>query len=334
VRAAAASPAAWQPTGLAERALRLSVTPGGALYARTERGLLRSSDGGATWIEVPLPPAPARGERSRELVTTDPTAEYTLYVHGAAGLYRSDDDGADWRVIVPTEARFLGLAVSPVDPHLLYLALAYGEFYASELVLMRSHDGGATWETLPEARSERCLWTAPILQAHPTDGGRLFLATGCVERPGLMGASIQQSFDRGMTWSALPTVRQQTGWRLLGGQGSAPERLYLDTSFNPDVTSNSAAYLARSDDDGQTWSQVMILPRTVIQGLAYDPTAPDRVYVGFRRGAVWSSDDGGGTWQPLGDGVTGELSDLALAADRRGLFAATSAGVWRLPLAS
>jgi hypothetical protein len=114
--------------------------------------------------------------------------------------------------------------------------------------------------------------------------------------------------------------------------------------------------LFRSDDDGATWSSVLVYrgggspgfggdPLTSaveIAGLAYDPADPDHIYVGRQAfptysgppdgGAVTTSTDSGATWSDLGAQDIGAVSDLALGIDGRNLYAATDHGLWRLRL--
>ena len=199
-------------------------------------------------------------------------------------------------------------------------------------MLLRSRDGGATWDTLPEARPERCLWVVPMLEAHPTDGERLFLSTGCLETPGIMAASLLQSVDQGASWSALSVPRFGVARRMVGGQGAMPGRFYLDMSYSADIATFSSAILLRSDDDGVTWDEVSSKRGTEITGLAYDAHFPEWVYVSLRHGGVLASRDDGRTWSPAARSDIGEVSDLVIPLDTRDLYAATRAGVWALRL--
>jgi hypothetical protein len=328
----------WGLTALHDNTRQLSAAADRTLSAWTSTGLYQTliekpyQVGGKDWSRVPLPADPAGGETYRALVTVDPTDASTIYAHGAEGLYKSSDRGGSWQLILPTDDRLLKLSVSPADHNLLYIALAHGERREGALVLIRSHDGGTTWDTLPEARSERCSWAVTLLEAHPADSERLLMSTGCVDIPGINNALLSRSVDQGATWSAVAVPASGAAWCMIGGQGFLPGRFFLDVSYSTDVASVSSAVLLRSDDDGVTWTPVLSKSGTVVTGLAYDALFPEWVYVSLRKGGVLASQNGGHTWYPSARQDIGEISGLVIPIGTRDLYAATGSGVWSLRL--
>jgi hypothetical protein len=118
------------------------------------------------------------------------------------------------------------------------------------------------------------------------------------------------------------------------------------------IASQGPSEVLRSDDDGATWTPILTFPHAYDQGvqvapfialdaIAYNPAAPDQVYVSTRevvsfegeygRG-VKASMDGGATWSDLGTVDIGVVRDLALGIDGQNLYAATDTGVWRMSL--
>jgi photosystem II stability/assembly factor-like uncharacterized protein len=336
VRAVATSTADWELTGLREPVLQL-ITPGsGAFFAVTQDALVRSDDGGSTWVRVALPPSPADQRFFR--VAVDPGDHRVIYAAGAEGLYRTTDDAASWTLVVPTRDSVLGVAVSGARGNVVYLALTAG---ATSFRFLRSSDGGATWEQLEEARSSLCLWGMPVLEPHPTDAQRVFRTAGCYAGRDTSDW-LRQSTDQGATWSDLLRPRFAFPGRLVGGQGVTPGRFYL--AANRDQRAGGATLYA-SVDDGITWTEALAFegggtaaqsgaPNIQLGGLAYDPLAPDRVYIGLAgdgRG-VRSSADGGSSWLGLGREELGAIHALALGVDRSNLYAATDQGLWRVRL--
>jgi len=116
---------------------------------------------------------------------------------------------------------------------------------------------------------------------------------------------------------------------LVGGEGTQPQRFYLVTWL---AASPGRSWLHRTDDDGQTWAQLLQSnPGELIGGLAFDPYNSDTVYVGWMTVGlgVKVSQDAGGSWSDLGldDQV---VNAIALGIDGLNLYAATNQGVWRL----
>ena len=109
----------------------------------------------------------------------------------------------------------------------------------------------------------------------------------------------------------------------------------------------------RTDDDGASWTSILTYrgggspgfagpdndptaPNVTLGGLAYDPSNPDRVYIGLTGdgSGVLTTPDGGATWCTLGQQPIGPVRDLALGIDGRNLYAATDDGVWRFELST
>ena len=105
------------------------------LIAGEDRGVLRTTDGGATWSMV-------RGLASATVYSfRASTSGDEVYAAGwGARLWRSTDRGASWEVVwyAPEIEAFLSVYIQPEDPrHLLVGTVARGVF--------ESLDHGASW---------------------------------------------------------------------------------------------------------------------------------------------------------------------------------------------
>lgn len=314
----------WEPTPLTGRVVELIAPASGAFFARTPDGLFRSDDGGSSWRQVNTPPGFHR-------VAVDPLDHTVMYVGANDGISKTTDDAATWTLVLPdTGRRAINVAVSPADRNLVYVALAGRNSISSDFWMVRSSDGGATWEPLEEHHNSLCGWGAPILAPHPADSARVFRAASCYAgRSVTFGEILNQSVDRGATWSKAFHVLPRFPTNVVGGYGAVPTRFYLAVHTGREPTT----WVYRSDDDGGSWSQMLEQPGAQVGGLTFDPSQPDRVYLGLTTGGVSASPDGGQTWIDLGRQDLARINDLAMGIDGQNLYAATDQGLLRLGLA-
>lgn len=207
-------------------------------------------------------------------------------------------------------ADFHALAFSPQNPDVVFFGHHNG--------IMRSDDGGRTWQPLVEQRNFDAMGLA-VAHANPRrvylaghdvfqvsdDGGRIWqpVATSLPgtdihgfalspDDPGhlfafVVGHGVFESLDAGRAW-------QRLGGQLpgdvtaLAAAGGDPETLY--------VGSGRSGVLS-SDDGGRTWARTSELSGTVL-ALAVDPSAPRTIYAGIN-GGLAKSTDGGASWTPL-----------------------------------
>lgn len=336
--------------------LRRVVAPAsGALFvvgqgADSALSLSRSDDGGDSWRPVALPAPPTSG--TAQVVAVDPSDHTTIYATGADGLYKTDDDAASWRALLPIVEPHVTIAISPADRGLVYLVLR-----AERTVrILRSQDGGESWETAYSHESAETACDDPVLIApHPTDPARVFANVVCDWRA---AGDLYQSRDRGATWS--PLLEQGSGSlrghpsAVAGGSGANPARLYAAFAEHwtkgPGFRINAPIY--RSDDDGESWQGRVVVPLVVsgpksqernpvvVESLAADPAAPDRVYIALRNarsrstGPLQTSGDSGATWTALDVGEARHALSVVLGVDRQHLYAVTDLGLYRLRLRS
>lgn len=316
----------WQPlydglpADVEVRYLAIHPRSPDTVYAGTQYGPYRSSDGGATWTGLPLPEGTAPEDQlvwSIRLHPRDP--ETVLVGTQGTGVFRSDDGGGSWTRL-PVEAppgavamgfpmRVIRLALDPGNAKDIYVALEVGG-------VVRSLDGGDTWESCNEnllALAERSAFKSRILSDTETEGmmdshalaispahpGQLWLAN----RMGLF-----LSGDKGATWKTIDIARYSdlTYARDILASQHDPERLYAALSG---AAVSDAGSLYRSDDFGETWRRFdngVSIDSTLMK-VAESVRSPDRVYCAARRGQVFGTEDGGVSWRTydLPDGVEG-----------------------------
>lgn len=150
--------------------------------ATVSRGLWRTEDGGASWVNViqDLPKSIPASSTIRKITMTATVPETIVYKSDGP-LVRSRDGGTTWEqvpLLAPGNTyQFLALAVSEVNPDELY--------YISGGNLFRSHDAGLKWQTLPLPVAR----IASSLHVHPQEGRTLIFggANPPKKKSGLFG---------------------------------------------------------------------------------------------------------------------------------------------------
>jgi photosystem II stability/assembly factor-like uncharacterized protein len=267
----------WEPAGngLPERKIWSIApdphAPAGALYAGVDGGhLFQSTDGGASWRELPgirdLPDAehwwgpfgpaifhsilPVAGQPGR------------IYAGlSVVGVLASEDGGASWRDAtaniprmphdgtedrLPELADIHKLALHPGDPRRLYATTHYGTF--------RSDDGSASWQSIGDGLPFEM--TRP-LALHPHDPDTLYLIchedTPDAYLPVIRGQLIvHRSKDGGRTWQAL-----SDGLPMQESCAVLREALDIDTSDpNSLYLGTNRGQVFASTDAGEHWRQI------------------------------------------------------------------------------
>jgi uncharacterized protein (DUF736 family) len=111
----------------------------GTVYAIGEFGLVRSVDAAASWSLLPQLPGSDAFIASSALAI-DPQSPATMYAGGYSFVWKSVDTGATWTKLTAAGRSFATVAVDPGNPATVFA------FDDLDGVLLRSPDGGATWE--------------------------------------------------------------------------------------------------------------------------------------------------------------------------------------------
>jgi hypothetical protein len=212
-------------------------------------------------------------------VALDPSDPRHLLV-GGGGVWESRDGGRTWTPRADDQPTLAigAVAFAPGDPLVAYAGTGQGEALAALGVgLLRSGDGGATWEPLV---AEALLGAGfHDLLVDPGDAGRLLAATT---------AGLWASPDGGRGWQRRLAGRS---WSVSAGAGG---ELLAGGEFG----------LHRSQDGGATWWRVP---------LASAPASFDRVAVAHASGGqvayvfaagdgvghLWRREDLGGAFDPV-----------------------------------
>ena len=288
-------------------------TNSSTIYAATEQGVLKSTDGGENWTGKPnrfgFPLKSPSGKDVREAgsglannsyvwtIAIDPLTPATLYAVTYDGVYKSTDAARSWNKLnaLPPDYYAGGIiTIDPVTPSTIYLAYA-GNSGSS---ILRSTDGGQSWNRLNNTSGI----VAGTLVLDPITPSTLYVLSFKPD------GYILKSTDGGQTWAAHPAIPP-------GSEGSlaidpvTPSTLYA-------VSSKGLGWVtSKSMDSGENWT-VVNTGAPPSQGFAVAPvglvaisrTTPATVYTGYfdielQEGHLAKSTDGGATWNAADTGL-------------------------------
>ena len=283
------------------RALLLRPGKPAVIFAGTQEGVYRSNDRGGHW-EALDDGAQGNDVWSLAVHPNDPDVIFAGFEPCA--ISRSKDGGNTWEkmdtsrvafpsittYMEPTAKRVIGIAIDPVDPMNMYAAIEVGG-------LLASRDGGESWDQLIDG---------PFLRNNTLDLHQVQVSAAAHETVHIATQiAMFRSRDRGDRWEHVQVEEMFPGGsycRDLLVAPDDPKTIYLAAGAGggaaPSGTVQSGA-LFRSRDTGETWERVDVgeVPPGRMMQVAIDQADPSRVCCAAYSGEVYSSADGGQSWQ-------------------------------------
>jgi photosystem II stability/assembly factor-like uncharacterized protein len=259
------------------------------LFAATDKGLFKSTDGGVTFErkETGLP------HRFCRNVIISPSRPDVMYVvmwsthakepwHG--GVYRSDDGGETW------------VARNTELPQMV----------------------------APETRAPQCTCNYARFLIDPRDPDRIFVGANS-----WWGAGLYRSTNGGRHWDKITYMRDDKknmdlGWITFTGIGV---KCIACAPSNPDVIFyGTSMRLMKSVDGGDHWRQCYTAQRpdgtwqtngaatTCVSRIAVDPHDSRRIYAGYADIGLMVSENGGESWARSENGLKrhGDLAEVVI----------------------
>jgi photosystem II stability/assembly factor-like uncharacterized protein len=281
------------------------VAAQGSRWAPSEdRGIYRSTDGGATWKRV-LFVSPSSGASELEMDPTNPKILYTTFWDfqrtpwairsggPGSGVWKSTDGGDTWAQLktgLPPVMGRIGFAIAPSTPSRLYALVE-----ADSGGLYRSDDAGATWRM---TSSNHFLLTRPwyfmTLTVDPKNPDMVYAP----------GFYFMRSTDGGASFGMRPSTHTDN------------HRLWINPANSQNMIQTNDGGAAVSFDGGDTWSTNANQPTAQFYYLQTDDLFPYNLYAGQQdAGSVMisSRENFGGegfpqNWKAIGGGETARLA--------------------------
>ena len=306
------------------------------LVGTVGQGILRSGDGGETWVRVGI----NNGLHSDALVRTlavKPGTSEIVFSGTDKGLYRSQDAGQNWSLIDSPMNGYCvwALAINTSDPQTMYA----GTGTPNTAAMFRSSDGGSTWEKRPMDAAAECpnvgvprvtgiaidpanpqhVWAGLEVDGlrYSRDGGDSWVSTnGAIPNLDVHNVAVAAgppktvvvvvnndvytSADDGVSWDRLgiKEVFPFTYPRGISVQPDNPNVIFVTIG---DSTPGRTGAVMRSKDTGKTWERLPlpVEPNTAMWVVNTQPADPNVVLAGSRYGYLYRSDDAGDSWTKL-----------------------------------
>lgn len=248
-----------------------------------DRGVFRSTDGGATWKKV-LYKDENTGASDLEIDPSDPNVVYASlwdarlgpsedgneFDGSGGGLFKSTDGGDTWRPLkkgLPADLAQIDVAIAPSNPRRLYATLSTTEpnqyMSGAGLGFFRSDDAGESWTRITTDPRPMMLiggGDLPVPRVDPHNPDVVYSASIVTSR----------STDGGRTWSSL--------------RGAPGGDDYQNVWISPD---DSNVILLGSDqgavvsvNGGRTWTTWYNQPTAQLYHVGVTPTFPYKVCSG------------------------------------------------------
>lgn len=298
--------AAGLPDNVEARAFAVHPHDHDVMYAGTQDGPYRTTDGGDHWQRVGFPD---RGAVVWSIALHPANPKIMFAGVAPIGIYRSDDGGDTWKKLAGAKspghcemgfpARVTRIAIDPGRPDEIYAALEVSG-------VIHSADGGETWTDvsapliklagLPHLKSrigsdidaEGMLDSHAITVSGATQG-TVFLAV----RMGLF-----RSDDRGASWHDMKIGRFSPLTYCRDVMVSPQDARVMYACLSPAARSFDGS-LYRSEDVGQTWRRFDrgIKANATMMAVTAHPGDSARVYCVSRCGQVFGTEDAGASWR-------------------------------------
>jgi len=250
-------------------------------FGSQPENVIRSTDGGATWINRTPPLAQPISCRGIAVDPSDSSTVITVFGGDFSGgeVWVSTDGGDSW------SDRSAGLPGNPLNA-VVYdgtrLLVGGGLLFGSQFVgLYESPDLGVTWNPLHDE-----TWPVLVVEdiaVDPSDSARIFVA--------IDGGGVNRTTDSGVTWQVGIGGTQALAGRSIRFRPGNSQELFLGTG---------SLAVFHSTNDGDTFVQssegISELNLFSIDASPLEPAQLAVAFQGLNDGGVFSSTDGGTTW--------------------------------------
>jgi photosystem II stability/assembly factor-like uncharacterized protein len=262
-------------------------------------GLLKSTDGGATW--VPTAMGSFFGAGIHQLWVSPADSTFLLLASRQKGLQESFDSGATWHQLLGIPA--LGFAVSPADPRRILVSdcVDQGGSANNDLYVSRyTNESGLHFYPLHGPWQVPGTPTGRIEVAFAPTNGSIAWASVAPADPDNGRSGLYRSADGGDTWTRVAWTPTSSDHAVLAVSPADPEQIYVGgVDLYRFHTGDVDLFRITDWRHNETYLPYIHADQHAI---AFDPDSASTLYVG-NDGGLYVTTDGGATWSDMNAGL-------------------------------
>ncbi len=298
-------------------------------YVRYSAGVLKSVDGGATFMPTgTFPDIPGHGRYVGFNLVQAPNNADVLMAATNQGIYRTTNGGGSWvrsvfhsssGINLGSDLKVFDIEYKPGSGLIVYCTASVGNFVR----FFKSTDGGVTFHqrylgSVWEQEDDRYKNNRAEIAVTPANPNYVYLLSG----PSLLTKTnddhrfkgLMRSTDEGNTFSLRsnsPDILNYDGV-IIGSDQSTYDIALAVSPINANLVLAGGLNVWRSNDGGATWSENTDYFRSIldhryvhpdVHHLIYDPANATSVFVATDGGVALSTDNGT-SWTRLFNGLS------------------------------
>ncbi len=205
-------------------------------------GVLKSTDGGATWNPTGLSWS-VQQTRVTSRILIHPTNSNILLVATSNGLWRTTDAGGSWASV--QSGNFKDIVFKPGDPNTVYAA--GNQFF-------RSTNNGASWTQVTSGLPTSNV-TRMGIGVSPAEPDYVYILAGRSDNSGFLG--FYRSVNGGTSFTTQATTPNIMGWSSAGSDTGGQAWYDLSIAVDPvnaDIVYTGGVNIWKTTNGGTSWT--------------------------------------------------------------------------------
>jgi PKD repeat protein len=280
-------------------------------------GVLKSTDGGATWNTTGLTWTVNQGRTISKLLI-HPTNAQILIAATSNGIFRTTNGGTSWTQ-VQTSNSFKDMEFKPGDPNTLY---------ATGTRFFKSTDNGVTWSQITSGLPTNTQTNRMAIAVTPANAAYVYVIAGDASSSGFLG--LYRSTDSGTTFTQRSSTPNILGWSSTGSGTGGQSWYDLAIAASPtaqDVVIIGGVNIWRSTNGGTSWAinghwtgSGAPYVHADIHDLIFLPGSGTTYFSG-NDGGVFKTTNSGGAWSDISNNLCiAQIYRIGLSTSNAGLL--------------